>query len=69
MSEETTYTAFHGTRQLAAGAPLDVALTIRAATVDPNGPAILVFDDGPGRSIDLDLRGHNAIQGYFTFQS
>jgi hypothetical protein len=60
MSEETTYTAFQGTRQLAAGPPLDVALAVRAAQANPAAAAVLVFEDATGRSIDLDLRGTEA---------
>lgn len=56
MNTPSTCTAFVGERLLAAGAPLTVALAVRAALrVSPG--AILTFDDQTGRQIDFDLRG------------
>jgi uncharacterized protein len=52
-------TAFVGSRLLAAGALVDVALAVKAATREAKDP-ILVFDDATGRVIDLDLRGSKA---------
>jgi hypothetical protein len=49
-------TAFIGSRLLAAGGLIDVALEVKAATREAKEP-ILVFDDATGRVIDLDLRG------------
>jgi hypothetical protein len=49
-------TAFISSRLLAAGALIDVALEVKAATRDAKEP-IVVFDDATGRVIDLDLRG------------
>ncbi len=52
-------TAFVGSRLLAAGALIEVALAVKAATREAESP-ILVFDDATGRVIDLDLRGSKA---------
>lgn len=52
MTEPASCTAFVGDRQLATGAPWDVALAVRRAA----GP-VLIFDDATGRQIDFDLRG------------
>lgn len=52
-------TAFVGSRLLLAGALIDVALAVKAATHEATDP-ILVFDDATGRVIDLDLRGSKA---------
>lgn len=49
-----SFTAFDGQRRLARGALADIALSVRAAA-DPQ--AVVIFDDGTGRVIDLDLRG------------
>lgn len=49
-------TAFDGTKLLASGPLLDVALAVKRATGGP----LLVFDDATGRVIDLDLRGSKA---------
>lgn len=48
-------TAFKGVQRLAAGPLADVALAVKAAAAA--GESLLVFDDGSGRVIDLDLRG------------
>ncbi len=53
-------TAFQGTRLLASGALLEVALAVKTATDSGAGETILVFDDRSGRVIDLDLRGSSA---------
>ncbi|ABR90048.1 Uncharacterized conserved protein [Janthinobacterium sp. Marseille] len=53
-------TAFQGTRLLASGALLEVALAVKAATDSGAAETILVFDDKSGRVIDLDLRGSSA---------
>lgn len=53
-------TAFLGTRRLASGPLPEVAAAARSvldrAPAGPEG-AVLVFDDGTGRVVDLDLRG------------
>ena len=49
-------TAFVGDALLASGAPVDVALAIRAA-IDAGRSHILAFDDLTGRQVDFDLRG------------
>jgi uncharacterized protein len=51
-------TAFLGSRLLATGALINVALAVKAARESKE--AILVFDDVTGRVIDLDLRGSRA---------
>jgi len=56
----TPCTAFAGSRHLASGALIDVALAIKAAeTAESSGP-ILTFDDESGKVLDLDLRGTTA---------
>ncbi|RDJ23190.1 DUF2239 family protein [Bosea caraganae] len=56
MITQSTCTAFAGERLLASGAPLAVALSVKAAQrVSPS--TILIFDDLTGRQIDFDLRG------------
>jgi uncharacterized protein len=53
-------TAFEGSRLLASGPLIEVALAVKNAS-DRGGPApILVFDDTTGRVIDFDLRGTKA---------
>jgi hypothetical protein len=57
MSIRHRYTAFAGTRWLAAGPLAEVALEVKALLArDPTATA-LIFDDSTGRAIDLDLRG------------
>jgi hypothetical protein len=55
-----TCTAFAGTRRIAHGPLIDVALAVKAAETDGEQGAILTFDDATGRVIDLDLRGNAA---------
>ncbi len=52
-------TAFQGTRQVAAGTPLAVALALRAlgAAGGAEGGELLVFDDESSEPVELDLRG------------
>lgn len=50
-------TAFAGTRRLAAGAPAEVAVAVRAALDAGETAAVLVFDDDSGAPVDFDLRG------------
>jgi hypothetical protein len=57
MDNPTTYTAFEGERRLAAGAPWDVALAVKAALDVESMRSVLTFDDKTGRIIDFDLRG------------
>ena len=52
-------TAFAGTRRIASGSLIDVALAIKAAQANMTDP-ILTFDDASGAVIDLDLRGTTA---------
>ena len=62
MSNEPrkTFTAFLGARRLASGALIDVALAVKARQTEEAGEPILVFDDGSGIVVDLDLRGTEA---------
>lgn len=53
-------TAFAGQRLLASGDLAAVAAEVRAATRRGDAGPILVFDDGTGRVIDIDLRGDDA---------
>jgi len=52
-------TAFSGTRRIATGALIDVALMIKAIEAEAQDP-ILTFNDLSGAVIDLDLRGSTA---------
>lgn len=53
-------TAFAGSRRLAKGPLIDVALAVKAAEAHAHTAAVLVFDDATGAVIDLDLRGSSA---------
>ena len=55
----TPCTAFSGTRRIARGALIDVALAIKAQDAAAQDP-LFVFDDTTGTVIDLDLRGTTA---------
>ncbi|TDQ93118.1 DUF2239 family protein [Paraburkholderia silvatlantica] len=53
-------TAFAGTRLIARGAPLQVALAVKAELEregNEHGAAVLVFDDHDARPVEFDLRG------------
>ena len=50
-------TAFRGSRRLASGSLLEVALAVRNALDREPDAAILVFDDATGQAVDFDLRG------------
>ncbi|MCZ0738832.1 DUF2239 family protein, partial [Phreatobacter sp. AB_2022a] len=52
-------TAFAGSRRLARGGIVDVALAVKAAEARGEAP-IVVFDDASGTVIDFDLRGSAA---------
>ena len=53
-------TVFAGTRLLADGALIDVALAIKAAEPAKTHAPVLTFDDASGAVLDLDLRGTTA---------
>lgn len=53
-------TAFEGHRRLLSGPLVEVALAVKAAVEGGLPTRFLVFDDGTGRVIDLDLRGTKA---------
>ena len=52
-----TCTAFSGTRLLASGPLQEVALAAKAHLAADPEASVLVFNDGTGEVIDLDLRG------------
>ena len=51
------FTAFIGHQRLASGPLAEVALAVMKASRKVEAEPIVIFDDGTGRSIDLDLRG------------
>ncbi|MFG1241463.1 DUF2239 family protein [Xanthobacter versatilis] len=53
-------TAFEGHRLLLSGPLAEVALAVRRSAETKAAETILVFDDGTGRIVDLDLRGTDA---------
>jgi len=57
MASPAHFTAFIGHRRLASGPLADVALAIKRTTKPAGHAPVLVFDDGSGRSVDIDLRG------------
>ncbi|MCG5075831.1 DUF2239 family protein [Paraburkholderia sp. RG36] len=52
--------AFAGTRLIARGAPLEVALAVKAALEDGETAPVLVFDDRDASPVEFDLRGRAA---------
>ncbi|HTV78475.1 MAG TPA: DUF2239 family protein [Steroidobacteraceae bacterium] len=58
MAQE--YTAFDGSRRLAAGSLAQVALAVKRAQEDGASGPLLIFDDASGRSRDVDTRGSDA---------
>jgi uncharacterized protein len=58
--QHTGVTAFAGTRLIARGAPLDVALAVKAALERGESAPVLVFDDRDARPVEFDLRGRHA---------
>jgi uncharacterized protein len=60
MAAANTCTAFAGTRRIAQGAPLAVALAVKTEierNTGESGAAVLVFDDRNARPVEFDLRG------------
>lgn len=57
MNDGPTFTAFAGSRLLASGPQLEIALSIKAALERGEAEPILAFDDRTGRQVDFDLRG------------
>jgi uncharacterized protein len=55
-----TYTAFDGAHRLASGALPDIALAVKRAQEGGAEGPLLIFDDGTGRSRDVDTRGSDA---------
>lgn len=53
-------TAFEGSRTIARGALIDVAMAVKARLDADPAATPLVFDDATGAVIDLDLRGDRA---------
>ncbi len=58
--EVSRHTAFAGSRQIASGAPADVAVAVKAALEAGRVQSVLVFEDDTGRPVELDLRGGEA---------
>jgi uncharacterized protein len=57
MESAATLTAFAGSRRLASGSHLDVALAVRAALQGGTPQPVLIFEDQTGSQVDFDLRG------------
>jgi uncharacterized protein len=53
-------TAFAGTRLIARGAALDVALAVKAALEQGELASVLIFDDRDATQVEFDLRGRPA---------
>lgn len=53
-------TAFAGTRLIARGTPLDVALAVKAALEQGEPASVLIFDDRDATQVEFDLRGRAA---------
>ncbi|WP_210254782.1 DUF2239 family protein [Methylocapsa sp. S129] len=53
-------TAFDGSRRIASGTLIDVALAVKAAAEGDAEASLLTFDDATGAVVDLDLRGTTA---------
>jgi len=53
-------TAFEGSRLLASGPLIEVALAVKNVSDRGGAEPILVFDDTTGRAVDFDLRGTKA---------
>lgn len=57
MEAETTYTAFAGTRRIAAGALRDLLPALKERFDTNRSDLVLVFEVETGRQVDFDLRG------------
>src|SRR5262245_58896849 len=57
MEAEMTYTAFAGTRRIAAGALRDVLPALKKRFDTNRSDLVLVFEVETGRQVDFDLRG------------
>lgn len=55
-SEEPTYTAFAGTKEVVTGEREDVLRSLKKKYGRVNG-TVLIFEDGTGRQVDFDFRG------------
>lgn len=53
-------TAFAGTRLIARGTPLDVALAVKAVQEKGESASVLIFDDRDATQVEFDLRGRPA---------
>lgn len=56
----TGITAFAGTRLIARGAPLEVALAVKSVLEGGEREPVLVFDDRDAKPVEFDLRGRPA---------
>ncbi len=50
-------TAFAGSKRIASGEPIGVALAVKAAMAGGESGAILIFDNATSRLVEFDLRG------------
>lgn len=57
MTAAPSVTAFAGAQLIARGAPLAVALAVKAHAQRDESASILVFDDRDARPVEFDLRG------------
>jgi hypothetical protein len=55
--DDTTYTAFEGTNQLASGTRDEVLAALKSRFDRDVGTLILAFEDQTGKQVDFDLRG------------
>jgi len=65
VNDARTFTAFDGSRRIAAGSLESVA---RALTDHPGVSPVLIFDDATGRQIELDLR-HGAASAVAEYRA
>lgn len=54
---EKTYTAFAGSRRIAGGGLVEVALAAKAALDSDEWAQVLIFEDVTGQVVDVDYRG------------
>ena len=57
MKDRAHCTAFAGTRRVASGSLVEVALQTQAQGLDPGREPVLIFDDVTGEQVDVDWSG------------
>jgi hypothetical protein len=57
MTQENTYSAFSGNRQIAAGALAEMLRATKAFVDQSDDSRVLIFEDQTGRQVDFDLSG------------